>query len=149
MMLNIDKQSPLAIGEQITGQLRVLIICGVLEPGQALPTVKELAAQVSVNANTVAAAYGALERVGWLTQRKKAGTRVAEKPPLDHTAALMSSLAGRLATQAERLGLDSSALLRTVAAQLALEAEAPGYQVAVLAGDPLQAAALAERAGAL
>lgn len=149
MNLELDRNSPLPLGEQLTSQLRVLITCGRLGPGEALPTVKELAAQLSVNANTVAAAYAALEQGGWLVQRKKAGTRVADEPPLEASFSLMSMLAGTLAVQAARLGLDAPTLLRVVAAQLALRAEAPRTRVAALARSPLKAAALAERASAL
>lgn len=149
MTLRIDKLHPLGVGEQLMGQLRLLIASGALEPKSALPTVKDLAEELGVNVNTVAAAYKALEREGYLTQRKKAGTRVAEKPPLDTAAALMSSLAAGLAAQAERLGLDGSELTRVVAAQLSLQVASPRYRAAVLARDPLRAAVVADGASAV
>jgi DNA-binding transcriptional regulator YhcF (GntR family) len=147
--LRLDKQSPLSIGDQLTGQLRVLIQGGELKPGERLPTAKALAEALDVNPNTVATAYRALEIEGFLVQRKRAGTRVAEKPPRKHGKILALQLGAELAARAAALGLDVSEVTRAVAATCALRAEAPRYRIAVLGETPLQASATAEKARAL
>lgn len=56
------------------------VTAGALTPGEALPPVRELAALLGVNANTVAAAYRMLRDRGTVETRGRAGTRVRERP---------------------------------------------------------------------
>lgn len=78
MQVKISKNIPLTVKAQITGQVRNLIRQGVLRPGEALPTVRDLAAVLGVNRNTVAAAYHELARDGAVVSMRGKGTFVAE-----------------------------------------------------------------------
>lgn len=149
MRLAINRDSPVGLGDQIVSQLSVLIISGELEPNTALPTAKQLAVDIAVNPNTVAAAYRELERQGYVVSRKRAGTQVAAKPPAHPAKTVMTNLGAQLAEQAKVHGLDHFELLRLVAAQLSLGAKAPQYRVAVLARAATRGAELAVVAGAL
>jgi GntR family transcriptional regulator len=67
---------------QIEEQVRLLVASGVLRPGAAMPSVRDLARELTVNPATVAKAYRQLVDDGLLAVRRGAGTFVAERPPL-------------------------------------------------------------------
>lgn len=66
---------------QIVEQVRALIERGVLAPGAALPTVRQLAGDLAVAPNTVARAYADLQDAGWIVGDGRRGTRVVERVP--------------------------------------------------------------------
>ncbi len=70
--------SPTPLFAQIVHQVRQAVAVGALKAGEQLPTVRELAAELVLNPNTVAKAYQELERDGVLVTRRGAGTFVAE-----------------------------------------------------------------------
>ena len=61
-MFNIDARSSTPIYEQIMGQIKEAIMRGLLEPGEKLPSVREMSTLLTVNPNTVSKAYQELER---------------------------------------------------------------------------------------
>jgi GntR family transcriptional regulator len=81
--LSIDPANALPIHAQLERAIRQLVAIGVLAIGDQLPTVRELAVELSINANTVAKVYRDLEREGLLETRRGSGTFIArsEKPP--------------------------------------------------------------------
>src|SRR6202166_981634 len=76
----VDSSSPTPIYAQLERSIRGAIAPGELEPGAQLPTVRQLAVDLSVNANTVARVYAQLERDGMLETRRGVGTFVRESP---------------------------------------------------------------------
>jgi DNA-binding transcriptional regulator YhcF (GntR family) len=98
-------------------QLRTQIIDGIrdgkLSPGTRLPTVRELAAKLSLAVNTVARAYRELESAGVLETRGRFGTFVARIDPAD-TA--MATAAHTFASAARALGIDKAEAMRYVEA---------------------------------
>ena len=62
--LNYRDARPIYI--QILEDLRAQIIAGILENGEKLPSVRELAGQLAINPNTIARAYRELEMAGWI-----------------------------------------------------------------------------------
>jgi GntR family transcriptional regulator len=76
----VDSSSPTPIYAQLERSIRGAIATGELEPGAQLPTVRQLAVDLSVNANTVARVYAQLERDGMLETRRGVGTFVRESP---------------------------------------------------------------------
>ena len=75
-MLTVDLDSPLPLNEQLVRGLRRAIAVGELAPGQDLPSVRQLAADLGVNLNTVARAYRSLEEDGLVHSARGRGTRV-------------------------------------------------------------------------
>jgi DNA-binding transcriptional regulator YhcF (GntR family) len=73
----VDPESPLAPYEQVREQLRAQIDTGDLVPGTRLPTVRALAADLGLAANTVARAYRELESLGLIETRGRAGSVVS------------------------------------------------------------------------
>src|SRR6476660_8257606 len=80
---DVDTRSPTPIYAQLDRAIRASIATGALEPGMQLPTVRQLAVDLAVNANTVARVYAQLERDGILETRRGVGTfvRDSSSPP--------------------------------------------------------------------
>ncbi len=104
-------------GRPLFDQLRVQIIDGIrdgrLPPGTRLPTVRDLAGQLSMAVNTVARAYRELEASGVLETRGRFGTFVARADPSDNA---MASAAHTYVTVANALGIDRDTALSYVRA---------------------------------
>ncbi len=78
MRLNIDPDSGVPVYLQIVQGVRRSIALGSLREGEQLPSVREVAEQLTVNPNTVAKAYQNLERDGVVDTRKGVGTFVTD-----------------------------------------------------------------------
>lgn len=76
--LDVDQRSGIPIYLQIVDQVRHGVEVGSLRAGERLPTVRQLAGEVSVAPNTVVKAYGELRRMGLLESRPGVGTIVVE-----------------------------------------------------------------------
>ena len=83
----VDPTSPTPIYAQLDRSIRAAIATGELEAGAQLPTVRQLAVDLAVNANTVARVYAQLERDGILETRRGVGTFVRESPSPQATRA--------------------------------------------------------------
>ena len=80
---DVDSSSPTPIYAQLDRAIRGAIATRKLEPGAQLPTVRQLAVDLAVNANTVARVYAQLERDGILETRRGVGTFVRGDPSAD------------------------------------------------------------------
>ena len=78
MFHDIDPRRPTPLWEQIAARVRVAVAAGELRPGEALPSVRELARRLRVNPATVAQAYRELAGAGFVESRHGAGTFVRE-----------------------------------------------------------------------
>ena len=76
MKLKIDPDSSVPIYVQIEDSIHSFISAGQLQPGDQLPTIRELAADIRVNLNTVARAYFELDREGVISTQRGKGTFV-------------------------------------------------------------------------
>src|SRR5216683_2711034 len=76
-LVTIDPRDPTPIYAQLERGLRAAIAAGRLRPGDQLPTVRELAVELKVNANTVARVYSELERADVLETRRGVGSFVS------------------------------------------------------------------------
>lgn len=83
----IDRASPLPVYVQLAEQIRLLIHRGALGPGDPLPTVRELAVALSLNANTVTRVYRELQQEGLLRLERGLGTFVAPRQQREPTLA--------------------------------------------------------------
>src|ERR1700733_1307628 len=77
--LRIDPDLPVPVYRQVVDGLRSLLVEGALQPGDALPTVRELGLELGVHFNTVAEAYRVLAAEGWLDLRRRRGAVVTER----------------------------------------------------------------------
>jgi GntR family transcriptional regulator len=83
MHITIDEADARPIYRQVADELKTLIALGELREGAALPPVRQLAADLGVNLNTVAAAYRELQGEGLLSVRHGAGAVVSSRTARD------------------------------------------------------------------
>jgi DNA-binding transcriptional regulator YhcF (GntR family) len=79
MILKINVASEMPVYRQIVDTLRPLLVEGKLAPGDLLPPVRRLAADLGVHFNTVAEAYRLLAEEGWLDLRRGRGAAVVDR----------------------------------------------------------------------
>ena len=121
MRFDVETTSATPIYAQLLAQVKRAIAAGVLQPGEALPSLRELAAQLRVNPMTVARAYRELEQAGVITTEHGRGSFISatagESSAAFRREALVAAMERMLA---EVSGLDASAeeLLDLLAEQL-------------------------------
>jgi len=79
-MFQVDSQHPTPLHHQLERSIRFAIATGRLNVGDKLPTVRQLAVDLRINANTVAKVYTELERNGVVETRRGVGTFVTARP---------------------------------------------------------------------
>ncbi|CAM5563901.1 GntR family transcriptional regulator [Streptomyces spiroverticillatus] len=108
----VDFEDAVAPYEQVRAQISQQARAGTLPVGYKLPTVRGLAADLGLAANTVAKAYRALEADGVIETRGRNGTFVAAAG--DAAAREAALAAGEFAERARRLGLTHESALSAV-----------------------------------
>ena len=83
-IVSIDERDPTPIYAQLERGLRAAIATGRLRPGDQLPTVRQLAVDLQVNANTVARVYAELERAGVIETKRGVGSFISATPARAH-----------------------------------------------------------------
>ena len=78
MNLRVNFRSASPIYAQIVDQIQQQVLIGRLKPGDQLPTVRQLAAELRVNFNTVARAYRILDESGLISTQQGRGTYIWE-----------------------------------------------------------------------
>lgn len=78
-MITLDYRDKRPIYEQVIDQIQKLIVTDVLKPNDKLPSVRNLAMDISINPNTIQRAYTMLEKDGWIYTVKGKGNFVSEK----------------------------------------------------------------------
>lgn len=81
-MIALDYRDPRPIYEQVVQKLADLILAGVLQENEQLPSVRGLASELSINPNTIQRAYAELDRQGYTYTVKGKGSFVAGSEPL-------------------------------------------------------------------
>ena len=107
MQLRIDIQSAEPLFEQIAFAVKDAVARGDLQAGDRLPSVRELAQDLSINPNTVVRAYDVLTRDGVVVRRQGAGCFVTGKPSALNTRARrkqLTDLVQRTVTETFHLG---------------------------------------------
>ena len=101
-LVSIDVRDRTPIYAQLERGLRAAIASGRLKLGDQLPTVRQLAVELRINANTVARVYSELERAGVLETRRGVGSFVSAtaeraRPPREHDRRLKAFITRVLA----------------------------------------------------
>ena len=115
MNISIDMRSDIPIYLQIVEQIRQQVVNGGLKPGEQLPTVRALAADLRINFNTVSRSYRLLDEAGIISTQQGRGTYILEMPPPEIAERLrqesLDNLASRYLDQAQRLGFNTAQAL--------------------------------------
>jgi len=124
--IEIDFRSGVPITTQITQQVEEQVKNGLLRPGDQLPTVRQLAAELRVNFNTVARAYRLLDEAGLISTQQGRGTYLLEALPPNETRPDLRSrgladLAQQYTAAAFRLGCSPAEIRQALENQLAAE----------------------------
>lgn len=122
-MLSISLASPVPIHDQLVSGLRDLIASGTLAEGDELPPVRQLAADLGINLNTVARAYRELTDAGLLASARGRGTVViatverAAGPKAEERKRVEAGIAAALA-DAKIAGMPRTAIESMLARQV-------------------------------
>lgn len=117
-MITLDYADKRPVYEQIRDKMRELIISGVLRGNDKIPSVRELASELSINPNTIQKAYRELENEGYIYSVAAKGSFVA---PLEETENINSERAAELmkvlchnVNELKFLGVTETELLRVI-----------------------------------
>ncbi|HMG61409.1 MAG TPA: GntR family transcriptional regulator [Streptosporangiaceae bacterium] len=116
MLIRIDPDSAVPPFEQVRAQIAELASSGEAPVGTKLPTVRGLAEQLGLAANTVAKAYRELETAGVVQTRGRHGTVIAASG--DASLAAAAQAAARYAERVRGLGIPAEQAHSVVAAAL-------------------------------
>ena len=114
MQIHISANDGVPIYLQIVNQVKYLVACGRLAPGEELPPIRALAEQLLVNPNTIARAYMELEREGIVAKRHGSGTYVSDAgSPLarKERMRILSERADALLAEAHHLNVDLDSVI--------------------------------------
>ncbi len=96
MFLPLSSRDPRPLYQQISDQVREQILSGELQPGERLPSIRELAEQLTTSVITVRRAYADLEAEGYNYTRAGQGTFVSHRPQEAIRRQVMEDFAGTL-----------------------------------------------------
>ena len=122
MFVELDPEDARPIYAQIVDEVQRQVALGILRPDDPLPAVRQLAAELKVNANTVQHAYRELVRDGAALVRRGRGTFVSgsqagkSEVSRQRQAALARQVAQRALREAHRHGLVASDLVAAIEA---------------------------------
>jgi len=120
-MITIETSGFIPIYEQIKKGIKSEISLGVIKANEALPSIRDLAAELVVNPNTVARAYRELEHEGFICTRKGKVSFVAENSASlmqGERVSLIKGVFDRAISEARKFGLDTAEIRRIVESQL-------------------------------
>ena len=122
MNIEINLQSHVPIYVQLMDQVKHLIAAGALKPGDQLPTVRQLAADLRVNFNTVARSYRLLDEEGVISTQHGRGTYILSPTSVKDSKRSrqqqLASLTENFVEEAETLGFTPKEVRAVVKEQL-------------------------------
>ena len=121
MQIRVETSSGMPITRQIAAQIRAQCASGTLRPGCRLPSVRALAAELTVNQNTILRVYERLTAEGLLERRHGDGTFVAQSVPGGQMKAqrqLLRQEITRVVELAKTLGVDAKELHKLLDAEI-------------------------------
>lgn len=114
-MITLDYSDSRPIYEQIVEKYKLLILKGVLAPDEQMPSVRNLAMDISTNPNTVQKAFAELERQGFIYSVKGRGNFVAKNPALlnERKRQIAMQIAEKM-REAASIGIPKQEMLKAV-----------------------------------
>jgi len=123
MLLTIDTTDPRPIYQQVADGIKTLIANGKLAAGAPLPPLRQLAADLGVNLNTIATAYRTLQDAGLIAVRHGSGAVVASETSAERTEEELVRPLRAALTDLILAGLSTDKIARIVMRELKLAKE--------------------------
>ena len=117
MLISLDNSGSIPFYQQIQDQIRDMILTGALEPGELLPSIRQLSSKLLTSVITVKRAYQDLENEGLIMTRPGVGTFVRSLKPEDVVKSrigLVEALVTELAQTAVRLGVSKEEIIEMI-----------------------------------
>jgi GntR family transcriptional regulator len=118
MFLTINTNDPRPIYQQVADGIKELIARGKLAEGASLPPVRQLAADLGVNLNTIAIAYRELQKDGLIVIKHGSGSVVASREATERSPDQLLRPLRTALTELVLAGLSSSKILSMVIREL-------------------------------
>lgn len=115
MWLHVEPRSQIPVYQQVMDGIKTAVAKGVLNPGEKLPSVRELAMELTINHNTVAKAYQELERERVIEVIRGRGTFIALHPTVPNAEERKDEMRDRMKrmlVEAHHLQMSEVDLLR-------------------------------------
>ena len=112
LYINVTDRRP--IWEQLTTQVKELVLCGAMAPGEQLPSVRTLAGELAINPNTIQKAYAELERCGVAYSVAGRGCFISQDPTglFRENRERIGDEARKLFSSGRDMGMDKGAFIR-------------------------------------
>lgn len=123
MFLTIETTDARPIYQQVADGIKELIARGKLAEGTLLPPVRQLAADLGVNLNTIATAYRELQKDGLIVIKHGSGSVVASRTITERSQEELLRPLRTALTELVLAGLSSSKILRMVSRELSMVAK--------------------------
>ena len=118
MFVVVDENDRRPIYQQVADEVRALIAAGELQAGAQLPPVRQLAADLGVNLNTIATAYRELQAEGLITVRHGSGAVVSPRKAIERTEDELRKPLRTALTQLVLAGLPRAEIMSIVGEEL-------------------------------
>ena len=127
MDIEVDFESGVPIYTQLVDRIKQMVISGQLQPGEQLPTMRQLAADLRINYNTVGRAYTILDQEGVISTQQGRGTFITSRLDEDQIQRLrmdkLRSMVGQALHEASVLGYSQEEIEEVVDEQLSGRAQ--------------------------
>jgi GntR family transcriptional regulator len=118
MPITVNANDRRPIYQQVADEIKALIVRGELTEGAALPSVRQLAADLGVNLNTIAVAYRALQEERLIAIRHGSGAVVTARRTTSTSQKELRRTLGTVLTQMVLSGMERAEILSAVGAEL-------------------------------
>ncbi len=118
MFVAINTNDPRSIYQQVADGIKELIARGELAEGTPLPPVRQLAADLGVNLNTIAAAYRELQKEGLITVKHGSGSVVASRTSTERSQDELLRPLRTALTEMVLAGMPQSRIMKLVVNEL-------------------------------
>lgn len=114
-MIQLDYKDRRPLYEQVTERFKELILTGVLQPDEKIPSVRSMAIELSVTPNTIQRAYSELEKAGYIYTVTGRGNFVSDGTTLQdiHLQQLLGQVRSAI-SQAKNAGISRDEILETL-----------------------------------
>ena len=124
MDIQVDFESGVPIYMQLVDRIKQMVVSGKLQPGQQLPTMRQLATDLRINYNTVGRAYAILDQEGVISTQQGRGTYITSRLNEEQIQKLrldkLRSMVGQILQEAVALGYGQEEIKGVIQEQLVI-----------------------------